>query len=325
MTLKKIITTTIQKTSRRCSTTTGNIYTTPGTRTRNLSFTAPLNSLNVVLLNQAPVSNFTTNFFKMFGATTHKYCEDPNSFNFFKNYEKDYKTLKINKDNAKNKIIQIVMGADLLIDNLIGDRLNNLNVDYNDLMKINSKLIIAKTTAFPHLSNKSCEYPSELSVAFSSTSISSLLINLEEKNLESPYIVHHANAIVTSAEMFNISKILMALYERNLSGNREVLNLSTQNSIENVLLLSNKSQSKIKKMYNRIYKTKDNGYVVVGICDENDINEFLNDLQLDTTNHGNLKGINENDIARVIQSKTSDEWKLNFKFCGYIDILKCGL
>ncbi|CEF61241.1 CoA-transferase family III and CoA-transferase family III domain-containing protein [Strongyloides ratti] len=320
-----MVTATIQKTSRRYSTKTENIYKTIGTRTRDLSFTAPLNLLNVVLLNQAPVSNFTAHFFKTFGATIHKYCEDTNSSNIFKNYEKDYKTLNINRDNAKNEIIHITRQADLLIDNLADNRLNNLNVNYDELMKINSRLIIAKTTSYPTLSNKSCEQPSELSIAFSSESISSVLLNSEETNLQSPYIINYAKSVVTSAEMFIISQILMALYETNISGNRQVLNLSIQNSIENVSLISHKSESKIQQMYNRIYRTKDNGYVVVGICDENDINEFLNDLHLDITNNGALKGIDEDDIARIIETKTSEEWRLKFKFCGYINVLKSGL
>uniref|UniRef100_A0A0N5CF84 Glycosyltransferase family 1 protein n=1 Tax=Strongyloides papillosus TaxID=174720 RepID=A0A0N5CF84_STREA len=322
MTVGKLLASTIQKTSRKYSTQPIDIYKTIGTRTRDLSFTAPLNSLNVVLLNQAPVSNFTVDFFQKFGATVHKYCEDSNYSNILKNYDNDYQILKINKENAKNEIIKIIRQADLLIDNLKGNRLDYLHVDCDELMKINSNLIVARTTLFPQLSNKSCEYPSELSVAFSTNSISSSFLDSEESNLESPYIVRHAKSVVTAAEMFIISKILMALYERNLFGNRQVLNLSLQDCIEDISPLSRKNESKVQSMYDKIYKTKDNGYVVVGICDDNDINEFLNDLKLDSTSSGALKSIDDKDIARIIETKTTDEWKLRFKFCGYINILK---
>uniref|UniRef100_A0A0N4ZA26 Conserved oligomeric Golgi complex subunit 4 n=1 Tax=Parastrongyloides trichosuri TaxID=131310 RepID=A0A0N4ZA26_PARTI len=295
MTIGKIIRSSFTKTPKRHSSSVENIYKTIGIRTRDLSFKSPLNSLNVVLFNQVPVANFAVDFFKKFGATVHKYCEDPNSSHIFKNYEKDYELLNVTRENAKSKIIQIVRQADLLIDNLTGNRLHNLQIDYDELMKLNSRLIIAKMSSYSHTNKKFCENPSELSIIYSS--------NLFDKK-DSQFIFdeYHARAIVTAAETFGVSQILMALYERNLFGNRQLLNISIEDCIENVFNLSNKSKSKIESMYNKTYKTKDNGFVVVGICDENDVLEFLNDLQLDETNNGTLRNINDSDIAKIIET-----------------------
>uniref|UniRef100_A0AC35UBZ5 CBS domain-containing protein n=1 Tax=Rhabditophanes sp. KR3021 TaxID=114890 RepID=A0AC35UBZ5_9BILA len=328
-------------------------YVTPGTRIRPHSFSIPLNSLNVVLLNNAPVSNFTANYFERYGAKVSKYCENMGSEDILRKAEKNYEILKLTHDNGQSQLIKLLRRTDLLIDNLAGNCLERYNINCDELMKFNSRLIIARTSSYDRQDKLNYENPSEISVAFKSGVMNHIFndnvsingnstlsrntsINrtTEENTIETAnknthkqtnateiaafdkniLIRSNAKAFVCAAETFTVTQILMALIERNAIGNRQVLNLSLVDNLKNITLLSKECESKVADKFNRVYTTRDNDKIVVGICDTKDIHEFLSDLCLD-------EDCTEREVEEKIKSKSTSECRMKFQFSGYITII----
>ena len=203
----------------------------------------PLTGIKVALLNRPSIGDFTAKILEDYGAEVKKFSEvdhflKPNKdwtnsdfvkFHLFgnlqplKNFENIQETkIDLTKREDVNLIKNIAKKVDIIIDCLEARRLEETGLDPKEMLKINSKLIVARITGY----GQTGTYASKTGADVTFSALSGAMSGMEsqtEGNEESLRVASREAKALTMAGRSNcVTGIILALYDREHTGRGQV-------------------------------------------------------------------------------------------------------
>lgn len=241
---------------------------------------------------------------------------------YFSALNRNKKSIAVNLKTPQGKkiIIKLARNADVIIESFRPQKIEALGLGYNDIKKINSKIIYCSITGYGHSSLNKNKFKAGHDLNF--ISLSGLLDVISSK----PFVPGIQIADFSSALMAVFS-ITASLFYRERTGKGNYCDISMHNSTLSLIgmHIAKASIAGSKKSiisgtmpcYN-VYQTKDSRYVSLGAIEEKFWKSFCgcvgrDDLILRQFDESAVK-----DMRKLFRTKTMPQWqKLNEKndFC----------
>ena len=298
--------------------------------------TKPLSKLNVIELEGLAIAPFVGKMLQDYGANVTRIDRKGgkphygttslgHGKNVMKLDLKDVEDREVFKDLIKNK-------CDVLIDPYRPNKMSLLNLGPNDLMKINDKVIYTSLTGYGHRGPMSTAAGHDINYLSMSGALSMFSRNKDSTTNNSNNTMYIPLPPVNflgdfaGAGLTGSFGIMMALYERELTGKGQIVNVSVLDGVNYMTTFFH--NLKEKKLWNKtgsnvidggayyydVYETlNDNEFVSVGAIEPQFYNELIECLGL------NINDLpDQNDVKKwpemkrmftdIFKTKTRDEW-----------------
>ena len=218
-------------------------YVAPDVKLRTGVRKYPLTGIKVALLNRPSIGDFAAKVLEDYGADVKKFSEvdhflktNPNWTN--SDYIKFYLYGKIqplgnseniretridlNKKEDVNLIKNIAKKVDIIVDCLEAKRLENAGLDPKEMLKLNSKLIVARITGYGQTGTFALRTGADATFSALSGAMSGIDIKRDANEESLKVASREAKALTMAGRSNCVTGIILALYDREHTGRGQV-------------------------------------------------------------------------------------------------------
>ncbi|KAE9548322.1 hypothetical protein FO519_008460 [Halicephalobus sp. NKZ332] len=253
-------------------------YVGPAVKLRTEVRKFPLTGIKVALLNRPSIGDFAAKILEDYGAEVKKFSEVENfpipnkdwtNSDFIKLYvfgtlqphEKNGKSQETRIDLTRKEDINLIKNiankVDVIIDCLEAQRLEKVGLDPKEMMKLNSKLIVARITGYGQTGTFAPRTGADTTFSALSGAMSGIESS-EDPTEEGLKIATRESKALTMAGRSNcVTGVILALYDREHTGKGQIVDMSLTESIAYVDRVAHLTKLQVPKTFHRFYSTLD--------------------------------------------------------------------
>ncbi|KAH7694333.1 CoA-transferase family III [Aphelenchoides avenae] len=220
-------------------------YVSANVRLRTAQRVYPLNGIKVALLNRPSIGEFTARVLQDYGAEVTKYCEP---FGGIEVEEEYGRRIDLSNGEDVNLIKNVARKVDILVDYLHGSRLEQVGLDPKEMLRTNSKLIVARITGFGQTGPLGGRTGGDTTYA----SLSGVMSQAQSGDEDTLRVcLKEAKALSMAGRSNAVTGVILALYDREHTGKGQIIDVSVTESIAYVKRVASESQLNIPPAFHR--------------------------------------------------------------------------